>query len=606
MKRPPTVISLACLLILGSAGPCAAASSRRDSPAERYLAGAREILESLQKTLDFTKATAEADGLFNGLVLELPPKEKEAYAEVVFIRRLLHAIAGADEELRKPLLALLVGQRRLALDLAFSIRPGEDPAKATRLLHRLYRERPGPVLAYPSLAVAVSVVHDVPLVRQLMENTERAPDALEVFDYFVENRKELLFDVRQMPPRLLIWLVDTTAPIEEMKWALLKYGGENIVGKSYFYIKYDFGHYRRGIPKKVSQAGYTLPNLLEYGGVCADQAYFATSVGKALGVPTVFAKAEPGQVFHAWVGFLQSTGGRSVWNFKAGRYRVYAGLKGTVIDPQTREEIPHSYVPVSAGLVGISSARRHQAAALVDGALRRADLKTRPEAAEDKNPRRPAIPASRLEHQLALIDAALALNPSDVRVWSLVGELAEKGELGLEQKKCYSRTLTRLFGKRYPDFLLDIYRKMVTSIDDAEQQDELWKSLYKMFSFRTDLAAEVLMARAEMWDRHGDTVKAGRGYETILKRYANDGPFALKALERTEEMLIKAGLAERVLTLYKQTWARMRKPKKIARQFRKKTNWYRCGILYKRKLELAEKAKEAQAVQKLIDQELSL
>lgn len=74
-----------------------------------------------------------------------------------------------------------------------------------------------------------------------------------------------------------------------------------------------------------------------------------------------------------------------------------------------------------------------------------------------------------------------------------------------------------------------------------------------------------------------------------------------KALERTEEMLIKAGLAERVLRLYDETWGRMGKPTRIARQFRTKTNWYRAGILYKEKPQAAGKAREAAAVQKIVD-----
>ena len=62
--------------------------------------------------------------------------------------------------------------------------------------------------------------------------------------------------------------------------------------------------------KKVTAAGWSLPNILQHGGVCADQAYFAVTVGKSIGVPTAYTIGLGGEVGHAWVGFLQARGKR--------------------------------------------------------------------------------------------------------------------------------------------------------------------------------------------------------------------------------------------------------------------------------------------------------
>src|SRR5688572_5120302 len=77
---------------------------------------------------------------------------------------------------------------------------------------------------------------------------------------------------------------------------------------------------------------YTLAEIMATGGICSDQAYFATQVGKARGVPTLLIYGAGNDGRHAWFGFLDE-GGK--WQLDAGRYAEQRFVTGFALDPQT-------------------------------------------------------------------------------------------------------------------------------------------------------------------------------------------------------------------------------------------------------------------------------
>ena len=81
---------------------------------------------------------------------------------------------------------------------------------------------------------------------------------------------------------------------------------------------------------------YTLSAILDTGGICIDQAYFATQVGKARAVPTLLFRGEGMDGRHAWFGFLD---GNQHWQLDAGRFGETAFVTGYTRDPQTWGEI---------------------------------------------------------------------------------------------------------------------------------------------------------------------------------------------------------------------------------------------------------------------------
>ena len=221
--------------------------------------------------------------------------------------------------------------------------------------------------AYANLVAAICVVHDEPLTRHVNENKVSSPDPLAIFDYYVANEKSMAFGIKNVPPEVLIYVVDSqTSSIDEMKWALSRYASLTLPSAAIFSThqirRRLFPRHRR--PKKLDTAPFTLPNILRLGGVCADQAYFAVSIGKAIGVPTAYTTGESAETAHAWVGFLAAQGNKGAWNFNSGRYEEFRGVTGLVQDPQSRDYIPDAYLSYTAEMLNTTAVARQTAAAL--------------------------------------------------------------------------------------------------------------------------------------------------------------------------------------------------------------------------------------------------
>ena len=402
------------------------------------------------------------------------------------------------------------------------------------------REARGPLLEkYANLAAAICVVHARPLVRHINENQVKAVDPLQIFDFYVKNESRMFFGIQAVPAELLVWVVDTTASIDEMNWALAKYAGDRKVGARFFDIAYDYDNFEKGTPKKVDVAGYNLQNILKCGGICADQAYFAVEVGKSIGVPTAYTVGTSADASHAWVGFLEAQNGKGWWDFDSGRYTEYRGVLGSVEDPQTRSEMPDNYVSVLAEMIGTRAIDRQSAAALVDAAHRLIELdhdgKPLSPAAFPTDPSvnnlRPTARKAGTVDALALAELALRQSVGTPAAWFVVRDLAADNKLTLADKQRWAAVLQRLGAVKYPDFTLSILMPMIQTISDPKQQNAMWNSVFTMFQSRFDLAAAIRMQQAAAWEAQGNTPNAGACYMDVIDRYADAGPFVLCAVQ---------------------------------------------------------------------------
>ncbi len=99
---------------------------------------------------------------------------------------------------------------------------------------------------------------------------------------------------------------------------------------------YSVVHYRRDRASEGKLvwpgSSYRLPDILQAGGICVDQAYFAAMVGKAKGVPTLMFCGTGLDGRHAWFGYLGADGH---WQLDCGRYLYQEFVDGFAIDPQT-------------------------------------------------------------------------------------------------------------------------------------------------------------------------------------------------------------------------------------------------------------------------------
>ncbi|MCC5828800.1 MAG: hypothetical protein JJU36_05075 [Phycisphaeraceae bacterium] len=594
---------------VGQASTTPAAPVRQISLHDHVQQVTRQALEEISQGAAVEPIQVRLTELFDSLIAHADLRQTQAFRDAAVGLRLAMQLRTLPESQRKTLAQWLLRHPDFARTLALTIRMGEEnPRPILELVLRMIDRFGDRVAGYANLAVAIAVVHDQPLVKRLNENTARASDPLDLMAFYIANERAMMFGVRDVPPELLIHVVNTTASVDELTWALRRYRGDQKVGARFFDIRYDYTHFRQGAPKRVTVAGFNLPNILQHGGVCIDQAYFAASVGKAIGVPTSIVYGRGGNVSHAWIGFFETQGRRGAWNFDIGRYPEYQGIRGLITDPQTRQRVPDGFVSLQAEALQISEPSRHYSQALVDAAgrlvqLAAADVTSfgvaRPENVRAAHfirvPRTPGV-----ETSLSMIDAALGHNAANLRAWATLRHLVENDQLDLNLIRAWAGKLEEFCGRRYPDFAAFMLTSMINKVPDIRHRDQLWDRAFMFFRSRADLAAEIRLAQGRMWEEAGDPRRAGRAYFDIIERYANDGPFVIDALQRSARMLESINEPGRLPELYARAFSQLRPPRPSA--YNSQSNYYRVGVQYAQVLDRFGRSAEAREIRRLIGQ----
>lgn len=247
----------------------------------------------------------------------------------------------------------LIGNDAFAQGFFETLSSQDQPVEVLRILQQLYAANPSLFSDYASLAVAIAVVYDVPpppdwphgqvSERQL---PRRLPSPVEAFNFWVrlDRANVTAHRLRRLPASELKFVIDTSTPFAELTWAQ-----RNVTPPlSEMARAYDMVGYRQDRVEQGKHswpgANYRLETILKEGGICVDQAYFATQVGKARGVPTLLFRGAGLDGRHAWFGFLSPAG----WVLDAGRYAEQRFVAGRARDPQTwREFTDHELLFVS-------------------------------------------------------------------------------------------------------------------------------------------------------------------------------------------------------------------------------------------------------------------
>ncbi len=500
------ILAVVMMMCIASAKPPRAEKQPKNEEAVAAIRSALErVMMQLRDSGELMDADREVTGLFDQAIIYAPNAEKKLFRDLAYSKRLIRFLQESLVAGNQDIISYLLNNPDFTRELVFGMRFGVDiPEQVMAIVMRLQQYRGKQLNTYATLAAAICLVHDRPMKRHI-NIVLTSPDPIALFDYYASNERRMVFGIREVPTELLIHVVDSIASIDDMHWALGKYAGDTQVGARFFDIEYDYDHYLKGDTKKVMKWGYTLPNILRYGGVCADQAYFAMSVGKSIGVPAIYTVGRSSEVSHAWVGFLQADRRGAWWNFDTGRYEAYQGLRGNVFDPQTREMIPDSHISLLAETVHATTLDRHYVAAMTDAARRLGELadvarlfKVSPIGGEETKKLREATK----DDQLAMLEAGLRVCPGYADGWITMRNMAAAGELTLDDKRRWADVLDKLCGKRYPDFYLTILTPMIQSVEDVEEQNELWNAAFQNFRGRADLAAAVRMDQAAMWKKH--------------------------------------------------------------------------------------------------------
>lgn len=238
----------------------------------------------------------------------------------------------------------LIGAVDFSQEFFATLDEQDNTGEVLRILDRLYAANPALFAEYASLALAIAVVYDVTpppdwphgqVAPSLLPRALPAPAA--AFEYWtrLDRANATLHRLRRLPAAELKFVVDTSTPFPELKWAqtgvVLPLAD---LSKAYDQVRY---RAERVAANQFSWPGrsYSLETIRREGGICVDQAYYAAQVGKARGVPTLLFRGAGLDGRHAWFGYLGANG----WVLDAGRYAEQRYVAGLVRDPQTWRDL---------------------------------------------------------------------------------------------------------------------------------------------------------------------------------------------------------------------------------------------------------------------------
>lgn len=249
-----------------------------------------------------------------------------------------------------------VGNPQLTALVFRTVTPGDYLPGVLHNLATITNADPQGFRSYPALAVAIAVVqdqqfppfwphHQVP--RELVPIEE--PDPARTFASWTAAAKsnQLWIDPAKLSPGQLKFLVDAPVRESELEWArkITRFPRTDF-GKAFSAVKYRTDRLK-GDQLVWSHGDYTLENILAKGGICVDQAYFATIAGKARGLPTLYFSGQGSDGGHAWFGYLRP-GGR--WELDCGRYENQNYVVGYALDPQSWRPInDHELTAIADG-----------------------------------------------------------------------------------------------------------------------------------------------------------------------------------------------------------------------------------------------------------------
>jgi hypothetical protein len=585
------------------APPTTATTPTTPTTAAPLRAQIQSSLTALGDHMNFPRAQRELQTIFDQVIVYAPLDDAALFTDAAFALRLVTQLGKAEEPIRRPLYEFLRENDQFARMLVFLVAAVDNDKEVYAILERLLQSHRRALPSFAPLAAAICIVHDAPRPLKISSSASPRPiDPVALFDYYVSNERQMRYSPRTTAPELLIYMVDTNADIEELRWALTRHAGDRMVQNRYRDIPYDTGFYKSNRPKKIEGLPYTLENLRRVGGVCEEQGYFAAHVARAIGVPAVMITGSSGRMSHCWVGVLQDRSAGPVWNMQEGRYSDYKDLRGTVVHPQTRRNIPDDQVSLSTRIAATPLAQRHAAIAYSDAA-RRVWLRS-PLANRDNSPARapsPPVPGADARAYsnaagLALLQRAATAAPAMPEVWLTLESGAQAMRISASDRIRWFEALDAAVGEDHPDFTHRILSALINSVEEPVERAAAWDWVVKRNRRRPDLAAQALVARGRAWEQAGDQHNAYTSYMEAVNKHINDTQSAVAGLLAAEELLIAGRKESHILDLYRQAFQRTRHPGTTSAVAFRQSSFYLVGERYATLLEAAGKMADARRV----------
>jgi hypothetical protein len=361
---------------------------------------------------------------------------------------------------------------------------------------------------YAALGVAYAIVFDKPFTND-WPHSQVAKSAVPIGDlditkrfawYVQANRdKKTALDLTTLKVDDLKHLVDSQLSLSE-----LEYGQENTVPYDHFEDAFPSIHYVEARIKPDNMVydwpydTYRLADIHEKGGICIDQAYYASEVGKGRGIPTIMFTGEGTDGGHAWFGYLSASG---KWELDCGRYINQNFPKGYTLDPQTWKQVN-------------DAALAHLAKGDADPQFQPAQV---------------ALAWAQL-HQgqpsyRALLDAARAVMPELPEPWEDEADYFDQGKVSVDDQKSFYQDWINQFNS-YADMKVEGQERLLKVLKaandpdaDSLQQDIVLQNRSEGF----DLGVQGSMSEIEDKFKAQDWEGAKLKFETAVRDFGANG-----------------------------------------------------------------------------------
>lgn len=600
-----------------SAGEPAGPPARADAPDHRWLS--HVVLDELARCAAPEQWRRLEVELEAAVLARLSCGRLEALGDLndmVFALRackylpLAHRLGGGE------LAGGLAAHRGLARRLYRALGDVASAEEAIRRFAELWSADRQAVLDSPGLAVAFATSRP----SQLHRRQPQAASLVESFRYYTRDGGPFRRDLSKMPYEIARYLADTRLSLAERKWAAAKYRGANPV-RSYFRIDYDYPHFRTGKAKRIDSVPYTLANLHRVGGICIDQAYYASEVCKAVGIPATIVHGRGGAgVEHAWFAYCRpsASGAGAKWSSRTGRYREHHYYIGTLRDPASGRTILDAELMLLGSATRLPLWRREQADAATALARRVDRVRDKTDLPDltalhrlagtytrrfDGKGRLPElrvgwIAASR-KMDLSLVEdliaAAVRRNLGHAPAWRLLVEMRKRDRLPVDDLNRFFTTLIDETAGRYPEYSCLLLMQAVPTVPDADRREAVYRRAMGVYAKRPDLRGRLRIALADDYRRGGRKDEALKLYQEVARKHTGLAGIVTKAAGRAERLLLAAGHRGLAIAMYRDLFSRTRR-QDVNEIFRAQTSHYQLGSRLAELLEAAGRAAEAKAV----------
>lgn len=494
---------------------------------ERQLAEGMEALAALLKR--------EGEGIRSPLLSPVRLNALLTSADALKMLDLCRRHAGLDRIGKESLRWLFRSNSRLSL-VVENLSPHDDLAGFLGVVDQLSDHDPKQRDAFLPLILAMALVWDQPrppLHHQMGASVPNYKPALEDrYDYFKElyssSKAAIRFD--RLSVSALTLVVDTPVPITELRWARDHVRGSRANwGRKFRDIEYDDDRLKRQAYSWDS-GPYTLAAIEKEGGICVDQAYYATITARAHGIPAMIFVGQGRRGSHAWIGYMKS---ETDWQMDVGRYEYDKYATGHTVDPQTNRQMTDHDVEYRC-----TRSLKTSKASLASRYTRIADALARlgaPTAAE------------------AFADKAVELGPLDTTAWGIVEKAVE---IERDDRKLY-RILSRkadIF-QRFPDYFADIRRRQAEVLRRLGREAEAKRLLNtlenRLDDDRGDLAGAVALERIKSMLENGDNEGAREKLEDLIKDQIDEGEKILPLVQTYLRITKESGQEKAALRFLK-------------------------------------------------------